>query len=306
MPAMPEEFSLYQKLYTNFLRTERSLSENSIASYVGDIARFIEYCKAEKKLSRLSDISQDTIVAYLNQLSYDGSTAYSSKSVARIISALKSFFRFLEEEEIVDVSPLENISSPKTARIIPEVLSVEEISKILELPAVDDKLGCRDSAILEIMYACGLRVSEVISLKLSNVLLNEEIVRVFGKGSKERIVPIGKTAIIAVSKYLSESRPILRKSNSSDTVFLNFRGGKLSRMGVFDIIRKYSAIAGLKKKVHPHTLRHSFATHLLQGGADIRIIQEMLGHSDISTTQIYTQVSRDYLIEVHRTFHPRS
>jgi integrase/recombinase XerD len=177
---------------------------------------------------------------------------------------------------------------------------------MLELPETEDKLGCRDKAILEIMYACGLRVSEVTYLKLSDILFEQGIIRIFGKGSKERIVPIGTKAINAVESYINHSRPLLRKSHSRDIVFLNFRGGKLSRMGVFDIIRKYTRLSGIKKNIHPHTIRHTFATHLLQGGADIRIIQEMLGHSDISTTQIYTHVSRDYLIEVHKTFHPRA
>ncbi|MBK6505435.1 MAG: site-specific tyrosine recombinase XerD [Ignavibacteria bacterium] len=309
LPEMSEQFGLYKKLYTNYLRTEKSLSENTISSYLSDLTRFLDHCSVTLRISGLSKITQSSVSSYLNSLS-DGkseeSFIYTGKSVARIISSLKSFFAFLEEENVIEVSPLETIESPKISRLIPEVLSIEEIEQLLDLPESTDKLGCRDKAMLEIMYACGLRVSEVIDLKLSNLLFDQGIVRVFGKGSKERIVPIGNEAVIAVEKYLKESRGLLKKANSQDYLFLNFRGGKLSRMGVFDIIRKYSLLAGIKKSVHPHTLRHTFATHLLQGGADIRIIQEMLGHSDISTTQIYTHVTRDYLIEVHKTFHPRA
>ena len=309
LTEMSEQFELYKKLYSNYLRTEKSLSENTISSYISDLTRFLDHCSVTLRISDLSRITQSSVSSYLNSLS-DGkseeSFIYTGKSVARIISSLKSFFAFLEEENVVEVSPLENIESPKISRLIPEVLSIEEIEQLLDLPETEDKLGCRDKAMLEIMYACGLRVSEVIDMKLSNLLFDQGIVRVFGKGSKERIVPIGNAAVKAVEKYLKESRGLLRKANSQDYLFLNFRGGKLSRMGVFDIIRKYSLLAGIKKSVHPHTLRHTFATHLLQGGADIRIIQEMLGHSDISTTQIYTHVTRDYLIEVHKTFHPRA
>jgi len=303
-----EQFQLYRKLYTNYLRTEKSLSENTISSYNSDVTRFLEYCSKNCEISEPARISQDTVSAFLNFLSgkESGEFQYTGKSVARIISSLKSFFSFLEEENVIEISPMDNVESPKISRLIPEVLSIEEMERLLELPDVAEKLGCRDKALLELMYACGLRVSEMIDLRLSNLLFEQGIVRVFGKGSKERIVPVGNSAIRAVEKYIKESRELLRKQASKDFVFLNFRGGKLSRMGVFDIIRKYSRLAGIKKSVHPHTLRHTFATHLLQGGADIRIIQEMLGHSDISTTQIYTHVSRDYLIEVHKTFHPRA
>ncbi len=303
-----EQFQLYRKLYTNYLRTEKSLSENTISSYNSDVTKFLEFCIYECGISEPAKVTQSTVTAFLNFLSGKQSEnfQYTGKSVARIISSLKSFFSFLEEENVIEISPMENVDSPKISRLIPEVLSIEEMDKMLGLPETQEKLGCRDKALLELMYACGLRVSEVIELRISNLLFEQGIVRVFGKGSKERIVPVGNSAIRAVEKYLKESRELLRKQASKDFVFLNFRGGKLSRMGVFDIIRKYSRLAGIKKSVHPHTLRHTFATHLLQGGADIRIIQEMLGHSDISTTQIYTHVSRDYLIEVHKTFHPRA
>ena len=304
---MSEKIHLYKKLYINYLRTEKSLSENTISSYNSDLTKFLKHCVEENNNTDPILITQDAITSYLNSLSSGSQSEfqYTGKSVARIISSLKSFFSFLEEENFIEISPMENIDSPKISRLIPDVLSIEEMEQLLELPEIDDKLGCRDKALLELMYACGLRVSEVIELRLSNLLFDQGVVRVFGKGSKERIVPVGNSAVRAVEKYIKTSRELLKKITSKDYVFLNFRGGKLSRMGVFDIIRKYSVLAGIKKSVHPHTLRHTFATHLLQGGADIRIIQEMLGHSDISTTQIYTHVSRDYLIEVHKMFHPR-
>lgn len=306
---MNEQFKLHSKLYINHLRTERSLSENTIASYSADIHKFLVYCDEELKVSDFGKITHKVtgeFIAMLSSQDVEGERRYSGKSLARTISSLKSFFRYLEEEKIVMQSPMENVETPKSSRLIPDVLSIEETQALLESPVTADKLGCRDKAILETMYACGLRVSETADLKLSDIHSDEGIVRIIGKGSKERIVPIGSVALKWLGKYLSESRPLLKKEKSRDIVFLNFRGGKLSRMGIFDIIRKYSRISGIGKSIHPHTLRHTFATHLLQGGADIRIIQEMLGHSDISTTQIYTQVSRDYLIEVHKTFHPRA
>ncbi|MBK7446744.1 MAG: tyrosine recombinase [Ignavibacteria bacterium] len=215
------------------------------------------------------------------------------------------FFKYLVTDNQISVNPAENFVTPKSSRLLPEVLSIEETELLLSAPDIKEKLGLRDKALMETMYASGLRVSEAINLEISNIYFDEDYLRVFGKGSKERIVPVGKTALNYIQKYMQESRILLKNNKSFDYLFLNFRGAKLSRMGVLDIIRKHSANAGIKKNVHPHTLRHSFATHLLQGGADIRIIQEMLGHSDISTTQIYTHIDKDYLIEVHKTFHPR-
>jgi len=198
------------------------------------------------------------------------------------------------------------VSPPKLSKTLPSVLSVEEIDKILSVPDTSDKLGLRDKSILEMLYACGLRVSELIELKISNLFFDEEIIRVFGKGSKERLVPVGSSAIKWTKMYLVKSRPMLqKKSRSEGIVFLNNRGTKLSRMGIWKIVERYAKEAGIEKNVHPHTFRHSFATHLLEGGADLRAVQEMLGHADISTTQIYTHIDRDYIKQVHRDFHPR-
>jgi len=305
---MGDEFEFHKKLFINYLRTERSLSENTISSYALDMKKFFSYVEDVKMIPNLKSISENTITDFLIYLNNSGSkleNKYSGKSVSRYISSLKSFFKYLEAEKVVYTNPLENIDTPRTSRLLPEVLSVEETDLLLSKPDTKKKLGLRDKAIMETMYASGLRVSETINLEISNVFFEEGFVRVFGKGSKERIVPIGNTALKFITKYINESRSLLKNQKSFNYLFLNFRGGKLSRMAILNLIRKYCVESGLKKEIHPHTLRHSFATHLLQGGADIRIIQEMLGHSDIATTQIYTHIDKDYLIEVHKTFHPR-
>ena len=189
---------------------------------------------------------------------------------------------------------------------MPSVLTIDEVNKILDAADINKKLGLRDRAILETMYASGLRVSEVIGLEINNIFFDDGFLRIFGKGSKERIVPIGKSALNYIEKYYNSERILIKNKDSQNYIFLNFRGRKMTRMSVWNIVKKYSALAGIKKEIHPHTLRHTFATHLLEGGADIRIIQEMLGHSDISTTQIYTHIDKEYLIEVHKSFHPRA
>ena len=296
----------YRKQFINFLRTEKSLSENTVQSYSFDLKKFSDFLDTIK-VSGIDEASEKSVIDFLRSLrSVKGEKPISEKSMARMLSTLRSYYRFLETEGVISANPMENIDSPRQKRELPEVLSVSEIDSILSKPDVSDKLGLRDRAILETMYASGLRVSEVINLQLSDIITDEEFLRVMGKGSKERIVPIGSSALDWVKKYVEGSRSILRNDKSENYLFLNFRGKKLSRMAIWDIVRKYCTQAGIKKDVHPHTLRHSFATHLLEGGADIRIIQEMLGHSDISTTQIYTHIDKEYLIEVHKTFHPRA
>lgn len=305
---MSDEFELHKKLFLNYLRNERSLSENTISSYSLDIDKFFSYTEDICMITGIQKITEDTVTGFLGYINRSGNKLdekYSSRTVSRFISSLKSFFKYLVTDNQISVNPAENFVTPKSSRLLPEVLSIEETELLLSVPDIKEKLGLRDKALMETMYASGLRVSEAINLEISNIYFDEDYLRVFGKGSKERIVPVGKTALNFIQKYMKESRILLKNNKSFDYLFLNFRGAKLSRMGVLDIIRKHSANAGIKKNVHPHTLRHSFATHLLQGGADIRIIQEMLGHSDISTTQIYTHIDKDYLIEVHKTFHPR-
>lgn len=295
----------YRKLFINYLRTEKSLSENTIESYTFDLERFMEFIGSRS--IDLGDVDQPVIQDFIKHLKKgdEENKPFSAKSTARMLSTLRSYYKFLDSEDLISSNPMENIESPKQKRELPEVLSVAEIDEILSKPDTTDKLGLRDRAILEVMYASGLRVSETINLRIPDIIFDEEFIRVFGKGSKERIVPIGSSALSWVTTYIEEGRSKVKNENSENYLFLNFRGKKLSRMGLWDIVRKYSSMAGIKKEVHPHTLRHSFATHLLEGGADIRIIQEMLGHSDISTTQIYTHIDKEYLIEVHKTFHPR-
>lgn len=303
------DFDLQKKLFNNFLRTEKSLSENSVQSYNFDLDRFLAYVSDVKMVDSVKKINERIVsdyIAYLRKADTKRGKRYSEKSINRFISSLKTFFNFLLSEEVIENNPFENIDTPKTSRVLPTVLSINEVEEMLKIPNVKDRLGLRDKAILETLYASGLRVSELISLEISNIFFDEGFLRIIGKGSKERIVPIGRSALKYIKQYIKESREYLKNSRSENYLFLNFRGGKLSRMGIWDIVRKYCKLAKIEKEIHPHTLRHSFATHLLEGGADIRIIQEMLGHSDISTTQIYTHIDKEYLIEVHKSFHPRA
>ena len=306
---MSGDFEINRKLFINFLRTEKSLSENSIQSYSLDLQKFFSYLDDVARLHNVDEITEERILyflKYLKKIESKKEKKFSDKSIARITSSLRSFFKFLESENEIRKNPFENIDSPKISRELPDVLSVEEIDSIFSKPDTGDKLGLRDRAILETMYASGLRVSELTGLEIPDVFFEEEFLRITGKGSKERIVPVGKSALKFVSDYIAGSRSKLKQPHSDNILFLNFRGRKLSRMAVWNIVRKYCDMAGIRKDVHPHTLRHSFATHLLEGGADIRIIQEMLGHFDISTTQIYTHIDKEYLIEVHKSFHPRA
>lgn len=293
---------LFLKEYLSHLKLEKNLSENTLSSYKNDISTFISFL-SDYKIADPSDISTENLTAFFKTLKNIGLT---STSAARYFSSLKGFFLYLLKNNYIIKNPLEKISAPKLSKKLPEVLNINEVDKILAQPNVSDTLGLRDKAILELLYACGTRVSELTNLKLSDLFLNEEVIRVFGKGSKERLIPFGSSAIEWVGKYIKESRSVLlRISKSGNYVFLNSRGSKLSRMGIWKIIDRYVKEAGIQKEVHPHTFRHSFATHLLEGGADLRAVQEMLGHADISTTQIYTHIDRDYIKQVHKQFHPR-
>lgn len=285
-----------------FIELEKSLSENTVKSYTFDLTRFNDFLETEG-IKSFSDVTEREIERFLALLK-KGSRSSTS---ARMLSSLRQFFNFLlsSNKGIISVNPMEFFDSPKLSRKLPEVLTVPEIDKILDQPDINTTLGLRDKVIMELMYACGLRVSEVIELKNSNIIDSDEVIRVFGKGSKERVVPIAASALEWLRIYKQNSRPIIMKKHSEDYLFLNWRGRKLSRMAIWDIINKYSKMAKIQKSIHPHIFRHSFATHLLEGGADLRSIQEMLGHSDISTTQIYTHVDITYLKEVHKQFHPR-
>lgn len=295
--------------FLNHLSLERSLSPNTVESYKIDLKRYIEFLTKEK-ISSPEEIKEDHISQLIGVLSGMGLRA---TSIARNLSAIKSFHKFLVREGYTESEPASAIESPKLWRKLPVVLNQHEMERLLDQSmenAYSKKgktlpLHLRDKAILEFLYATGVRISELIGIKRKNLLLEVGLVRVMGKGQKERVVPIGDKAIEAVEKYLSDLRPHLAHQNSQDVLFLNRRGGPFSRMGVWKILRKYVNRVGIKKRVTPHTMRHSFATHLLEGGADLRAVQEMLGHADISTTQIYTHLDREYLKEVHRTFHPR-
>jgi integrase/recombinase XerD len=288
--------------YLSVLRLERNLSENTILSYKNDLTSLIKFLEQDK-VDDLCRININHITGFFNSLNELGLTSTTS---ARYFSSTKGFFNYLHLNKYIEENPVERLSSPKLSKNLPVVLTVDEINSIIDLPDTSNKLGLRDKSLLELLYACGTRVTEIINLKISDLFFKEEIIRVFGKGSKERVVPIGSSAIHWVEEYLLKSRPLLEKKlKSENIVFLNSRGMKLSRMGVWKIINRYTTQSGVKREVHPHTFRHSFATHLLEGGADLRAVQEMLAHADISTTQIYTHIDRDYIKQVHKEFHPR-
>lgn len=290
--------------YIYFLEIERSLAGNTVASYKLDILRYIDFLES-MGITEPVMITQSHISQFLSMLHEIG---LSPKSVSRNLTAIKGFHKFMTGELICPSNPSELIEMPKLARSLPDVLNTVEIEAILNQPDITKPLGIRDKAILETMYAVGTRVSELIGLRMNHLMAESGLIRVFGKGSKERIVPIGRHALLWIERYSKEARPELSargKGKGNDVIFLNARGGAMSRMAIWNIVREYTRKAGITKDIHPHTFRHSFATHLLEGGADLRSVQEMLGHAFIATTQIYTHIDREYLKEVHRTFHPR-
>ena len=294
--------AFYVERFDDFLALEKGASVQTSHAYKLDIARFVTYVSV-KGASSPTNVSARMLREYVYHLKDLG---LSAASIRRNVSAVRTYFKFLVGEGHVVRDPSERLETPKRWRTLPEVLAVEEVEKLLAAPSLDEPLAFRDRAMLELAYGAGLRVSEWISLSVRDVMLQDHLVRVFGKGAKERLVPIGRRAIAAIAVYLRELRPSLEKGEGKGILFLNARGQPLSRMGAWKILRKYVKQAGITKPVSPHTLRHSFATHLLEGGADLRAVQEMLGHVDISTTQIYTHVDREYLRTVHKQFHPRS
>jgi integrase/recombinase XerD len=288
--------------YFNFLELEKGSADNTVASYRLDLNRYVKFLE-EQGIRSVDSVKEEHAIAYLTLLKDLGLAA---NSIARNFSAVRGFHRFLIGEGVTTNEPTQNIDSPKLAKRLPEVLTQPEVENILQQPDVNTPLGLRDKAILETLYATGLRASELTSLRQPNLLFDIGLIRVIGKGSKERIVPIGRSAIRYVELYQQQARPrLVKRGKTTEVIFLNVRGTQLSRVSVWMIVKKYTRKAGIDKEVHPHTFRHSFATHLLEGGADLRAVQEMLGHADIATTQIYTHIDREYLKEVHRTFHPR-
>jgi len=288
--------------FGDFLTLEKGTSPLTLEAYRRDVERLVDYARTKSATTPI-DVTSKLLREFIYHLKDLG---LSPSSIRRNVSAVRTYFRFLMSDGIVARDPSERLETPRKWRTLPDVLTVEEISRLLAAPTLDDPLAFRDRAMLELAYGAGLRVSEWITVGVKDLLFEDKLVRVFGKGSKERLVPIGRSAIGAVATYVRELRPRLEKGAGKGVLFLNARGEPLTRMGAWKILRRYVERAGIQKAVSPHTLRHSFATHLLEGGADLRAVQEMLGHADISTTQIYTHVDREYLRQVHKQYHPRS
>lgn len=287
--------------YYNHLLIEKGAAANTLEAYGRDLKRYISFLE-EKRLTDVRSVMPQTVIDFLVQIKSEG---LSANSMNRSLAALRGFYKFLLQEKVVEESPLANIELAKVWLRLPDTVSAEEMNVILSQPGDQTPQALRDSAMLELLYATGLRVSELIGLAMNSINWQVGFLIVMGKGSKERVVPIGKTAYDSVLRYVEEARPRLIRSKTTDCLFLNRFGGPLTRQGLWKIIVGYAQKAGLQKKVHPHTFRHSFASHLLAGGADLRAVQVMLGHSDISTTQIYTHVNRDRLKEIHQKYHPR-
>ncbi len=318
---MKPGFESQTREFSNHLRLERSLSKNTISSYCSDLKIFAAYLQAQGKSSFDQACSKDVE----DFISGKFTSGTSPRSQSRMLSTLKAFYRFLKMEYGAKDNPMESVDTPKISRRLPDVLSIQEVDSILSTCNLSTYEGLRNRAMLEMLYSCGLRVSELINLKISDIFFSEQFVRVVGKGNKQRLVPIGDYAIAAVKNYmparwdclqaaksrgassarLGKSKNLTKLSESEDTLFLNRRGGKLTRVMVFTIVKNQTALAGIKKDVHPHTFRHSFATHLVENGADLRAVQDMLGHESILTTEIYTHVSSQQWMKNILDHHPQ-
>ena len=289
----------------NYIRVERGLSENTLGAYGSDLFKFTDFLNQRKLV--VTKVQRDDVVDFLSSLYRRG---LDSRSVARHLVTVRSFFKFMVVDGIVRHDPTTNLESPKIRQTLPSFLSVKEVEKLLALPDLNTPLGVRDRALLDVLYSCGLRVTELISLRPDNIDFELGCIRCIGKGDKERLVPIGRKALDSVVTYMKQARPRLlasrRRAKLSNAIFLNRQGGQLGRVGVWKILAAYGRALGLRKKLTPHKLRHSFATHLLERGADLRSVQMMLGHADISTTQIYTHVMEDRLKTVYKAHHPRA
>jgi integrase/recombinase XerD len=298
-PDLARSFRLEQ--FADFLWFERGLSDRTIRAYHRDLDRLLEYL-AHRGVGEPEAVTHLDLREYVYYLKDRGLAA---TSIRRALSAIRTYFAFLLSEGVLDADPTERLETPQTWRRLPSVLSREETDRLLEAPDRNRPLYWRDRAILEFLYATGVRVSELIALRVRNLDLDEGFATVFGKGSKERLVAVGSAAGLALTRYLERVRPRLDKGEGEGAVFLNHRGRPLTRMAVWNLVKDAAQRAGIHKAVSPHTLRHTFATHLLEGGADLAAVQDLLGHADISTTQIYTHVDREYLRDVHRKYHPR-
>lgn len=289
------------ELFRDYLALEAGHSANTLDSYLRDLRRFVAWGDA-RRMAGPRAVTRSQLREFVYALKDLG---LSAATIRRQVSAIRTYYGFLLAEGRAEQDPSDRLEMPRRGRRLPDTLSVAEMEALLAAPQADEPLAWRDRALLELGYGAGLRASELCGLTLPNLLLSEGLVRVFGKGSKERLVPIGRKVIGAVSVYLHQVRPALDRGASKERFLLNARGAPLSRVGAWGVVKRCAKVAGIRKRVTTHTLRHSFATHLLEGGADLRAVQEMLGHADLSTTQIYTHVDREYLRSVHRQFHPR-
>ncbi|MCR4430700.1 MAG: site-specific tyrosine recombinase XerD [Tepidanaerobacteraceae bacterium] len=288
--------------YIEFISVERGLSKNTINSYRRDLKSYITYLKMHN-MTDINFITRTVIVSYLILMQKKGKA---SASISRACAAIKSFHHFLVMERFAEKDPTINLDAPKLEHRLPRVLTFTEVEQLLNQPDISNVWGVRDKTMLELLYATGIRVSELICIKVEDINIEMGYLRCFGKGAKERIVPVGSVALKYLKKYINDVRPKILKEQDEKTLFLNHRGKALTRQGFWKIIRKYAQEAGILKKITPHTLRHSFATHLLENGADLRSVQEMLGHADISTTQIYTHITKSKIKEVYDKTHPRA
>ena len=285
----------------HYLIVEKGLSKNTIEAYSHGLSRFLNHLR-EKGVQEIRDVGKFDVRGFLLALKKEN---LSAKTIVRNLVAIRTFFRFLVQEGILETNPVEDLESPKVAKTLPEILTLKEIEQLLEQPNLQTPLGMRDRAMLEMLYATGMRVSELTHLPTHQVNLEGGYVLLYGKGSKERIVPLGSESIKWVTLYLKESRGILAKGKESPFLFINRSGKGMSRQGLWKNLKNYTRRAGLRKRITPHLLRHSFASHLLEGGADLRSVQMMLGHADISSTQIYTHVTGERLKKIHQRYHPR-
>ncbi|CEE01930.1 MULTISPECIES: site-specific tyrosine recombinase XerD [Bacillaceae] len=294
----------YLKDFLHYLIVEKGLAENTIQSYRRDISAYLIFIETKLQITDINHVTRVHIMQFLSCLKDEGKSA---RTIARHIASIRSFHHFLILDKIVDHDPTVHIETPHPELKLPKVLNTDEVDTLLNTPDLTTTLGLRDKAMLELMYATGMRVSELVNLNINDVHLSLGFVRCLGKGNKERIIPIGKMATEALKEYLEKARPkLINQKNKTDSLFMNHHGQRLSRQGFWKILKQMAVKAGIEKELTPHTLRHSFATHLLENGADLRSVQELLGHSDISTTQIYTHVTKTRLKDVYNQFHPRA
>jgi len=290
--------------YLHFLRVERHLSTNTLSSYERDLKAYIKDLSKVQELTTLNNVERIHILSHLQLLKVGGN---SSRTLARHISSIRSFHQFLLREKVSSTDPTVHLEMPQMDRTLPKILSIEEIEELIAAPNTAKPQGLRDRAMLEILYATGMRISECISLNLEDLHLTMGFVRCFGKGGKERIIPLGRSALSASENYLKDGRTkLIKPTHKTDALFVNQRGKALTRQGVWKLMKEHAMKSGIQNEIMPHTMRHSFATHMIENGADLRAVQEMLGHADISTTQIYTHVSKVRLKDVYKQFHPRA